>query len=634
MEHRNDAGSPRYHIGERIAAGGMAEIFAAQPVDRRFDRPIVLKRMFEHLAQDAVFRELFINEARLSTRLDHPNVVRVYDFEAGEAGLFLVMEYIDGPDLLAILNRCVKVKRLPPPELAVYIACHVLEALDYAHSAVGDDGRPMQIVHRDVSPSNILIDRRGNVKLADFGIARAAVRKGTTATTLKGKYAYMSPEQITGQPLDGRSDVYALAIVLAEMLTLRRLFAAPSDLEILLMARRADLSRLDRFGTHIPATLDAILRKGLTADRDQRHASAAEFRDALVDWLASCNQRTAPGRLAELISSLEREGGDLSRRGSASSGSHATPTMSGTNTRVQRDEHSQARRVARRVFALGNAGPGEIPAPASIADDLTLAPFEALRELTPAPARLPAPPPALTATVRLERGVLGPTLLVDVWSEIGRTQATGLLTLHSGDRVAETYFRDGHPQFVRSNLPAHRFGEFLVERGVLTRGQLTRAVAALPVFGGRMGQTLVGLGLIQPVDAVRLLAEQVAYKLEDCCQWSGRYEFATGRENPWPRLELHLNVFTILSQNTHSVPTETIRAWLAAVPAVMLRGPIDVPDSFAFPTHIRSSLAKLSSRWSLRDELTSLGAGRGQGELVRAGYVLWRCGILVDGRRR
>ncbi len=608
----------------------MAEIFAARAIDRRFDRPIVVKRMLEHLAQDAQFREMFVNEARLSTRLDHPNIVRVYDFEASEAGLLLVMEYIDGPDLLAILNRCAKQQRAIAPEVAVYVACHVLEALDYAHSAEAD-GRALEIVHRDVSPSNILVDRRGHVKLADFGIARAAMRQHATATgTLKGKYAYMSPEQIAGQPLDGRADAFALAICLSEMLTGRRLFNAASDLEVLLMVRRADLTRLDRFGRRIPVALDAILRKALSADRDQRFATAGEFRDELVDWLSGCEHRSGAGKLAELIATLEREGGDLSRRGTALGDSASSQTMSGPETQVQRDEEARVKQVGRRAFTLGHVRPADI-GPSKLADDLTLVPFEAPR---PAPA---PPPPAedgagFSGAVSLERGSLGPTLLIDVWAQIGRSRATGLLTLRSGDRIAETYFRDGHPQFVRSNVPEHRFGEFLVRRNVLTRNQLTRAVIALPVFGGRMGQTLVGLGLIQPVDAVRLLAQQVSHKLEDCCTWKGSYEFARGRENPWPALELKLDIFDILSRCAGTVPVDTIRSWLESVPAVMLRGPVDLPVAFSFSPEVTTSLSKLSTRWSLRDELAAVGPGKAQKDLVRAAYVLWRCGYLLGGR--
>jgi len=281
--------SGKYILGERIAAGGMAEVFRAEPVvTGRFEGPIVLKRMLPALANEPDFVAMFIEEARISTRLDHPNIVKVHDFDASDRGLFLVMELVDGPDLLGVLGHCANLDRALPPELAAFIACHVLEALEYAHTAMSPGGQPLRVVHRDVSPSNILLTRRGHVKLADFGIARASSLGRTREIaqgTLKGKFGYMSPEQVRGEALDGRSDVFSMGIVLAEMLMARRLFSASDDVELLLMVRRADLSRLDAYGAHMPRMLDAIVRRALAADRDKRYQSAQEFHDALVEQL-------------------------------------------------------------------------------------------------------------------------------------------------------------------------------------------------------------------------------------------------------------------------------------------------------------------------------------------------------------
>nr|MDQ3295187.1 serine/threonine protein kinase [Myxococcota bacterium] len=277
-----------YLLGDRLAAGGMAQVFHAEPVAGRLDCPIVLKQMLPALAELPEFVAMFIEEARISTTLDHPNIVKVRDFEATDRGLFLVMDLVDGPDLLAVVSRCATLRRPLAPELAAYIACHVLEALDYAHGAVSPKGQRLDVVHRDVSPSNILITRRGHVKLADFGIARASSLGRTqeiASGTLKGKFGYMSPEQVRGEPLDGRSDVFSMGIVLAEMMMLRRLFSAPNDVDLLLMVRRGDLRRLDMYGTHIPDPLLAIIRKALAVDRDDRFATADAFRNALVDWL-------------------------------------------------------------------------------------------------------------------------------------------------------------------------------------------------------------------------------------------------------------------------------------------------------------------------------------------------------------
>ena len=620
-------GPGRYQLGERIAAGGMAEIFAATGGDGSYAGPIVIKRMLDHLAGDRTFRDMFVDEARLSTRLDHPNVVRVVDFEASEAGLFLVMEYVDGPDLLLVLSRIAKQGRALPPELAVYIAAHTLEALDYAHTATAS-GRPLNIVHRDVSPSNILLSRRGHVKLADFGIARATERQNESATgTLKGKYGYMSPEQVAGAKLDARSDVFSLGVVLAEMLMGRRLFIAKTDLDLLLMVRRGDLSRLDRHGAAIPADLAAILRRALAADREDRHRSAADLRDELTDWLSRSPQRTGAGKLAELIAELEQgAGGELRRRhGSTGTAPGSVPTLSGTQTRFARMEVARIRRAGReqfRVDASGAAttgarpptappaGPHESTQPVSVVETLRFA-----------------------RSVPLARGALGTTYLYDLVAEITRHRHSGLLRLKADPGNADIFFRDGHPRLARSTVPSHRLGEFLVSRGVLNLSQLARAVAALPMFEGRMGRTLVELGLVRPIDAVNLLTDQVAHTLEEWSYWPGTYDFHAGVASPAPDLEMHIDSHDLLSRAVDLVPVDLVRGWIEAVPPVLLRGPVVLPDTFSLSAPVAAAFARLAPDRSLKDELTATGPGRGQAELLRAGYLLWRCGLLSDGRR-
>ena len=621
-------GPGRYQLGERIAAGGMAEIYAATGGDGSYGGPIVIKRMLDHLATDRSFRDMFVDEARLSTRLDHPNVVRVIDFEASEAGLFLVMEYVDGPDLLLVLSRLAKAGRALPPELAVYIACHTLEALDYAHTAQAN-GRPLNIVHRDVSPSNILLSRRGHVKLADFGIARATERQNESASgTLKGKYGYMSPEQVAGGKLDGRSDVFSLGIVLAEMLTGRRLFMAKTDLDLLLMVRRADLTRLERYGADIPPDLSLILRRALAPDREERHRSAAELRDELTDWLSRSPQRTGAAKLSELIAELEQGGNELRRRhGAVSPGSApgSVPTLSGTNTKFQRMEVARIRRSGREQFRVG-AGAGT-----SVGARPPTAPPAGPDESTQPVAVVDAP--RFSRIVRLESGMLGNTYLFDLLAEVVRHRHNGLLRLTSEQGNAEVFFRDGHPRLVRSTVPSHRLGEFLVSRGVLTLSQLARAVQALPMFEGRMARTLVELGLVRPIDAVNLLTDQVSHTLEEWSYWAGTYEFHAGVDSPAPDLEIHIDTYDLLSRAMELVPVDLVRGWIEAVPPVMLRGPVTLPEAFSLSLPVATAIGRLALDRSLKDELTVIGPGRGQAELLRAGYLLWRCGLLSTGRR-
>ncbi len=607
-----------YVLGDRMAAGGMAELFAAESLERRFETPIVLKRMLPHLASDRSFVDMFIDEARISTRLDHPNIVKVYDFEATERGLCLVMELIDGPDLLAVLKRLAKQRSRLPEELAAYIACHVLEALDYAHSA-SINGRRLNVVHRDVSPSNVLLTRRGHVKLADFGIARAAERQHETATgTLKGKYGYMSPEQILGHALDGRSDVFSMGVVLAEMLTGRRLFAAPSDLELLLMVRRADLQRFDKYSTDIPAELDAIVRRALSRDRDRRFPTAGEFRDELADWLATSSRRTGAAKLASFLRRLEEAGGDLCSWRRRSQAPSSSPTMSGTETQLARIAVKKAVQAGRSAFA--DATPGA--AAAALIANLTLEPMGKQAE------ERVEPDSTLVEEIPLAAGTLDRIGLIDLLCEIGRQRLTGLLLLSSGARSKEAYFVDGHPEFVRSNIDSDRFGQFLVRNEVITPEQLNKVVAALPHFGGRIGQAMVSLKLLKPVDAVRLLAEQVEFKLADACSWRvGEYEFRDGEKNPWPALALHLNTFEIVGRELARIPASVLSNWGKQHRLDKPLVDFDNTQDFEFGSPLRDQLRSCDGSRTLSEIVRALPTADRQ-RFVAAVYVLWRSRFL------
>jgi serine/threonine-protein kinase len=597
----------KYKLGERLAAGGMAELFRAEPISGRFDGPILLKRMLPALASEPDFVAMFVEEARISTQLDHPNIVKVHDFEASDHGLFLVMELVDGPDLLAVLGHCAKHERTLPPEVAAYIACHVLEALDYAHRATSPTGGRLRVVHRDVSPSNILLTRRGHVKLADFGIARASSLGRTREVaqgTLKGKFGYMSPEQVRGEALDGRSDVWSMGVVLAEMMMAKRLFSAPDDVELLLMVRRGDLSRLDEYGGHIPRSLDAIIRKALAVDLDRRFATAGDFRDALADFLASNRRRTGAAHLAGLMRELESDAGALCSWSPAVRSTTAEITISGTQTRVSRRAASEAAEAGRLAFANAPAGR------AAREDDLP----------RPRPRAVTSPP----------RGVLASGRVVDLLCGIARERRTCALLLQRGDVFKEAWFHQGHPVFVASNVPEDRFGEFLVRRGVIKRDQLERVLAVLDRFSGRMGQALVSLGLLDPVDAVRLLAAQVAGKLVSACAWQdGSYELRAGEVNPWPALALELSTFPIVGRSLAALPVDRLVAWFARTADRPTELYVDRLRSFELDPRALDQLSVLAtSRATLRDVVDSLATPPDRLHVTAVAYVLWRCGVL------
>src|SRR4051812_46173606 len=256
----------RYTLIERLAVGGMAEVFRAKIVSSHgFEKVIVIKRILPHLAADRTFVSMFIDEAKLTAQLNHQKIVQILDFGDVAGQYFIALELIDGFDALQLLRACAHKRVRIPQHLVAFIIGEVLDALDYAHTARDDiENKPMNIVHRDVSPSNVFISKRGEVKLGDFGIARAHRRESRTEVgTFKGKYGYMSPEQVTGKSLDARSDLFSVGVVFAEMLMGRRLFAAAADLEVLLMIRDLRLDRFDKFGADLHPSLQQIVRHAL-----------------------------------------------------------------------------------------------------------------------------------------------------------------------------------------------------------------------------------------------------------------------------------------------------------------------------------------------------------------------------------
>jgi serine/threonine protein kinase len=306
----------RYTLVQRLATGGMAEVFKAKIISAHgFEKLLVIKRILPNLAADKTFVSMFIDEAKLTAQLIHPKIVQVTDFGEEGGQYFIALEFVDGFDGLALLRSAAqKHVKLPVP-ICMFIASEVLDALDYAHNAKDVEGKPMHLVHRDISPSNVFIARRGDVKLGDFGIAHAQERESKTqAGTLKGKYGYMSPEQVTGGDLDGRSDIFAVGIVLAEMLMGKRLFTAPNDLDVLLMVRDARLERWDKHGQEVPKPLDAIVRKSLAKSLDQRYQSAAEFRSALEDLQFKFGMRVGPADVGLLASDLFDDSPDALER--------------------------------------------------------------------------------------------------------------------------------------------------------------------------------------------------------------------------------------------------------------------------------------------------------------------------------
>ncbi|MDF1566350.1 MAG: protein kinase [Deltaproteobacteria bacterium] len=266
-------------MGRRIAAGGMAEVFLATRTGAGgFEKTVAVKRILPHLCEDPETVAMFRDEAHLASRLSHPNIAQVFDLVEEDGALLLAMEWIDGKDLRRILRRAEQAGPRLTALRALAIARQVAEALAHAHGAHDADGEPLQIVHRDVSPHNVMITFEGSVKLTDFGIARAAQRSVNTATgMIKGKVAYMSPEQARGEPVDARTDVFALGVVLWEMLCGRRLFSGESDVAILRAVQEQAAPPPSSIDPALTESVDALVLSALHPDREARLPSAAAF---------------------------------------------------------------------------------------------------------------------------------------------------------------------------------------------------------------------------------------------------------------------------------------------------------------------------------------------------------------------
>jgi serine/threonine protein kinase len=293
----------RYQLVKHLAQGGMADVLLARTNGiEGFERHVVLKRIREDQARDARYVEMFLDEARLAAMLHHHNVVQVNDIGQENGEYFFAMEYVHGEDVRALLSRISERSGQLPLEHVLAIVCAAAAGLHHAHEQRGPDRKLLGIVHRDVSPMNILIGYDGGVKVADFGIAKAAHRTTETRSgTLKGKVAYMSPEQCVGEAVDRRSDVFSLGIVLYELLTVRRLFKAENDFLTMTAIVLGYIPPPSKFRRDLPPELEAIVFKALANKPEDRYATAQELRLALEHLAAKLQLAMSSTGLADYM---------------------------------------------------------------------------------------------------------------------------------------------------------------------------------------------------------------------------------------------------------------------------------------------------------------------------------------------
>jgi eukaryotic-like serine/threonine-protein kinase len=595
----------RYTLLERLAVGGMAEVFRAKiSLSHGFQKILVIKRILPHLAADPGFVAMFIDEAKLTAQLTHPKIVQILDFGEVNGQYFTALEFIDGFDALGLLRIAAQKRTRIPTQLAVFIVDEILEALDYAHNARDMEGKPMQIVHRDISPSNIFISKRGDVKLGDFGIAHAKRRESKTqAGTLKGKYGYMSPEQVVGRPIDNRSDLFAVGVVLAELLTGRRLFSAPADLDVLLKVRDVHLDRLDKYGKEIPPALDRIVRRALKKDPAERPQTAADLHEELENYLFAAGQRVGPNDLrafsgtlldadpetaANLLQSARRadkahpvaEPAPAAEKAAAPAVSETTDQGGGGGGDDGRGAVTAAMPPEQiKTVTTNPAARSGGPAPSTAVDE----PWqEHDGEHSSARRFTPVSHPGDAAGSRGRTGIrpaghtksdvgrfisAAPKRPPDSAGEISvitpmrffcglaLANETGLLHFELRGAEKEIFLVGGAPASVSSSGGGERFGEYLVGRGVLGPADLELALSMLPHYNGKLGDTFVALGMLRPLDVFRLLSEQVRDRVIEVFAWTeGTFAFYRGVTNRQESFPLGLDTFEILGAGVVSMP--------------------------------------------------------------------------------
>jgi serine/threonine-protein kinase len=277
----------RYRVIERLESGGMAEVFRAESEGLQgFRKQVAIKRVLPHLSSKKKFISMFLDEARLSAQLSHSNCVQVFDIGVGDSAFFIVMEFVDGANLKAIIEHLKKTGRDFPVEAAVYLALEICKGLAYAHELTDTNGVPLHIVHRDMSPPNVLVTKHGEVKIVDFGLAKANSQlEKSEPGIIKGKFSYLSPEAAMGQDVDARTDIFAVGIILWELLAGQRLFLGETDFQTVKKVQASVVPPISQINKKVPTELERVIARALARDPSQRFPTARALGQELSKFM-------------------------------------------------------------------------------------------------------------------------------------------------------------------------------------------------------------------------------------------------------------------------------------------------------------------------------------------------------------
>lgn len=647
-----------YRIDRRIAAGGMAEVFVAHRLGPHgFQKRVALKRILPQHARDPEFVGMFIDEARLAARLAHPNIVSVFDFGEAEGSLFMAMEMVEGTTVGRLLRTAASRLETVPLCPALHIAHEASGALAYAHNLRDDQGKPLSVVHRDVSPANLLLDHQGRVKLTDFGIARCrTTAQRTDDGHIRGKLGYMSPEQVVGEAVDGRSDVFTLSVVLAELLIAEPLFGVGGDLDVLIQIRNVDLATLMRAGRHIPQDVMQLIEWGLTRERDKR-PKATEFHRTVTQILARRGELgRGPIDLARLLERMELI--DEADVGPPSERSKARPTLL-----VEMRSSQPAPDGTRELLDSLNLDPPTIyalRAPDGKAED-AVSYSEMVRRIVTGQLKpgtrvrrddgrfeLAGRVPELRRYFRSkalqwgpeglpqgasQRGVLEGGRLLSQLYWITRRRETGVVHLWTAERRKKIYYREGRLDFVASNCSDELLGEFLVSKGIILRMELEMALALLSRYEGRLGDALVGLGVLRPMQLYQAVVEQVRSRFLQSFHWqTGQWAYVQGERCDEETFALPIGEHELLRDAALEADHEQMKRVLDPLRTRPLSADQEA-QNLLHPYRVSNSWERLFAELDGRHTLASLlsdesAHGLTPGEVERALYFGLSCDLV------
>jgi serine/threonine-protein kinase len=699
-------------LDSRIAVGGTAEVYLARPAtpDSGLPARLVVKRLLPHFAADPEGRTMFEREARLHASVTHDNVVSVFHAGVDAQGEpYLAMEYIDGVDGYRLLRRLRQEDELLPVGVAVYIAREVLRALESVHAARDPlSGGALGIVHRDVSPSNIYLSKDGKVKLGDFGIARSTTRatlRSEAGHVLKGKFAYLTPEQVAGEASDHRADLFSLATVLAEVLLNRPLFPGGGQLAILLAIRDCKIDALHEIRARLPPGLFEVLGRALSRSPSNRFATATDFAIALARFEA--DPRLAVREIAarvRWVGSSESSDSMMAARESVRAMRAVRPDSAAPKAASHEPPTPKPPPLpapSRPVAPPPPASSAAKELPVLFDDDLDDEPKTERYELLPSfvlkengdklgPwtfARLMEALatghvqhgdkvdfvgrgfqdveaieefqrflPGRTATTGKVVGpgapdfkeLLGNVSMLHTLMRLLANRETGVLFAERADESGESarkelYFVAGKLHHVVSSNASELLGEYLVRRGKLAREELDLALAVLPRYGGRMGDTLISMGLVGPVDIFRAIREQGRDRVADLFVWkSGTVAFYRGQTAPHVEFPLDLELPALMLAGLEAAkpgdaPIDEHRNHLDRVVAAVASGSGESEELLAAREHIvwpplvARVQAMVKEPVQLREVLKSAAraGGLSAGDVLRGLELLYTAGLAT-----